>query len=82
MRLAHRAVKPAVMIGIIRNSTITCPHCSFAQREEMPVDACLFFYDCKKCGARLRPKDGDCCVFCSFGSAPCPPKQAGWSPHA
>ena len=82
MRLAHRAVKPAVMIGIIRNSTITCPHCGFAQREEMPVDACLFFYDCKKCGARLRPKDGDCCVFCSFGSAPCPPKQAGWSPHA
>jgi DNA-directed RNA polymerase subunit RPC12/RpoP len=82
VRLAHRAVKPAVMIGIIRNSTITCPHCGFAQREEMPVDACLFFYDCKKCGARLRPKDGDCCVFCSFGSAPCPPKQAGWSPHA
>jgi DNA-directed RNA polymerase subunit RPC12/RpoP len=82
VRLAHRAVKPAVMIGIIRDSTITCPHCGFAQREEMPVNACLFFYDCKKCGARLRPKDGDCCVFCSFGSAPCPPKQAGWSPHA
>jgi len=65
------------MAGIIRNSVITCPHCGFAQREEMPVDACLFFYDCKNCGARLRPKDGDCCVFCSFGSVPCPPKQAG-----
>ncbi|MFZ0027756.1 MAG: GDCCVxC domain-containing (seleno)protein, partial [Pseudolabrys sp.] len=21
------------------------------------------------------PKDGDCCVFCSYGSVPCPPIQ-------
>jgi hypothetical protein len=27
------------MDGVIRNSVITCPHCSFAQREEMPIDA-------------------------------------------
>jgi hypothetical protein len=63
------------MDDIILHSVITCPHCGFAQREQMPVDACLFFYDCKKCGARLRPKAGDCCVFCSFGSVPCPPMQ-------
>jgi hypothetical protein len=56
------------MDGVIRNSVITCPHCGFAQREEMPVDACQFFYDCPQCGARLRPKEGDCCVFSSFGS--------------
>jgi hypothetical protein len=24
----------------------------------------------------LRPKPGDCCVFCSYGSVPCPPIQA------
>jgi len=60
-------------------SVITCPHCSFAQREEMPIDACRLVYDCSRCGARLRPKQGDCCVFCSFGSVPCPPKQPGWS---
>jgi len=77
--LIRRVQGASSMDGIIRNSVITCPHCGFAQREEMPVDACLFFYDCKKCGARLRPKDGDCCVFCSFGSVPCPPKQEGWS---
>ena len=29
----------------------------------MPTDACQFFYDCKGCGARLKPKPGDCCVF-------------------
>jgi hypothetical protein len=67
------------MNDVILHSVITCPHCGFAQREAMPTDACQFFYDCRQCGARLRPKNGDCCVFCSFGSIPCPPKQAGRS---
>ncbi|WP_080654968.1 GDCCVxC domain-containing (seleno)protein [Bradyrhizobium japonicum] len=56
-------------------STITCPVCGRASVETMPADACQFFYDCKACGARLKPKPGDCCVFCSYGSAPCPPIQ-------
>ena len=43
----------------------------------MPADACQYFYDCKGCGERLKPKPGDCCVFCSYGSVPCPPVQAG-----
>ena len=42
----------------------------------MPTDACQFFYECKGCGALLKPRAGDCCVFCSYGSAPCPPIQA------
>jgi len=41
----------------------------------MPVDACQYFYNCKGCGALLRPKDGDCCVYCSYGSVPCPSIQ-------
>ena len=41
----------------------------------MPTDSCLYFYDCKGCGAVLKPKPGDCCVFCSYGSLPCPPVQ-------
>ena len=41
----------------------------------MPTDACLYFYDCKRCGAVIRPLPGDCCVFCSYGSVPCPPIQ-------
>ena len=41
----------------------------------MPVDACAFFYECTGCGERLRPKPGDCCVFCSYGDVPCPPVQ-------
>ncbi|WP_415857913.1 GDCCVxC domain-containing (seleno)protein [Leptospira vanthielii] len=23
----------------------------------------------------MKPKNGDCCVFCSFGTVKCPPKQ-------
>jgi hypothetical protein len=44
--------------------------------QTMPIDACQFFYSCSGCGATLRPKLGDCCVFCSYGSVPCPPIQA------
>lgn len=58
-------------------STITCPHCSYQATETMPTDACQFFYECAGCGALLRPLQGDCCVFCSYGSVPCPPIQAG-----
>jgi hypothetical protein len=25
----------------------------------------------------LRPKPGDCCVFCSYGDMKCPPMQGG-----
>ncbi len=43
----------------------------------MPTDFCQWFYDCKGCGQTLRPEPGDCCVFCSYGTIPCPPIQAG-----
>jgi hypothetical protein len=42
----------------------------------MPTDACLFFWDCPACGTIVRPLRGHCCVFCSYGDAPCPPMQA------
>jgi hypothetical protein len=41
----------------------------------MPTDACQYFYDCRHCGAVLKPLPGDCCVFCSYGDTPCPPVQ-------
>ena len=56
-------------------STITCPNCGHRATETMPTDACQFFYDCMGCGERLKPKPGDCCVFCSYGSVRCPPMQ-------
>lgn len=56
-------------------STITCPFCGKKQEEEMPIDACQYFYTCKSCKKTLKPNKGDCCVFCSFGSVKCPSKQ-------
>ncbi len=60
---------------IATRSGLTCPHCGHRKLEEMPADACQFFYQCEGCGAVLRPKPGDCCVFCSYGTVPCPPVQ-------
>ena len=45
--------------------------------ETMPADACQWFYECKGCHALLRPLEGDCCVYCSYGDVPCPPVQSG-----
>lgn len=59
----------------VLESEITCPECGLRRKESMPVDACQFFYECTGCGAVLRPKAGDCCVFCSYGSVKCPPVQ-------
>ena len=55
---------------------LTCPARGTKQLAEMPVDACQYFYDCQRCGVVIRPKPGDCCVFCSYADVRCPPKQA------
>ena len=59
----------------VLESRITCPQCGHARLETMPTDACLWFYECTACHALLRPRPGDCCVFCSYGTVPCPPVQ-------
>ncbi|MGK7392899.1 MAG: GDCCVxC domain-containing (seleno)protein [Candidatus Cyclobacteriaceae bacterium M2_1C_046] len=56
-------------------STLTCPSCGFEKEEAMPEDACQFFYECENCKSVFKPKEGDCCVYCSYGSVPCPPIQ-------
>jgi hypothetical protein len=56
-------------------SVITCPECGHIETETMPTDACQYFYDCKQCSAVLKPRKGDCCVFCSYGTVPCRPIQ-------
>jgi hypothetical protein len=64
-------------LPVVLESVLTCPFCSKQSRETMPTDACLFFYDCPHCDNRLKPKPGDCCVFCSYGTVKCPPIQLG-----
>ncbi|MBC8339147.1 MAG: hypothetical protein ISR51_03395 [Rhodospirillales bacterium] len=57
------------------SSELTCPECGHKKTEEMPTDACTYFYECENCKTLLKPNKGNCCVFCSFGSVPCPPVQ-------
>lgn len=62
---------------VILKSIITCPQCGFQKVEDMPADACQYFYTCEQCKTALKPKSGDCCVFCSYGNVACPPIQKG-----
>lgn len=58
-------------MNIITKSVITCPKCGFEKEVAMPVDACQYFYECTNCKVVLKPASGDCCVFCSYGTAKC-----------
>ncbi|WP_082018558.1 MULTISPECIES: GDCCVxC domain-containing (seleno)protein [Pedobacter] len=60
---------------IFLQSIITCPLCQHQKEESMPTDACQYFYECENCHERLKPLQGDCCVFCSYGTVKCPPIQ-------
>jgi hypothetical protein len=62
---------------LVLESTLTCPSCRATRVETMPTNACQYFYECTDCRTLLKPKPGDCCVFCSYGSVPCPPIQQG-----
>lgn len=61
---------------VVLESILTCPRCGASTVEAMPTDACVYFHDCAGCRTLLRPKPGDCCVFCSYGSVKCPPVQS------
>lgn len=67
------------MDATLLQSTLTCPECGHLKTETMPTDACQWFYECEACHSLLRPKAGDCCVFCSYGTNKCPPMLTGHS---
>jgi len=56
-------------------ATITCPHCQHQSSEAMPSTACLHFFECPQCRKMLRPRPGDCCVFCSYSDHRCPSRS-------
>lgn len=59
----------------ILQSEITCPNCNHKKMETLPTEVCLLKYTCGKCKTDLFPKEGDCCVFCSYGTHKCPSMQ-------
>ncbi len=63
------------MADVLLQSILTCPKCQGTVELTMPIDACVQMYECPQCKAVLRRKDGNCCVFCSYGSVKYPPIQ-------
>jgi hypothetical protein len=59
------------------NVTVTCPHCGYRAVEVMPLDRCVFVYECRGCQALIKPKPNECCVYCSYGDVRCPFVQDG-----
>ncbi|WP_284700220.1 GDCCVxC domain-containing (seleno)protein [Gracilimonas sediminicola] len=60
---------------VVLYSNITCPECKHETLEVMPTTSCQFFWECPECKSIIKPKEGDCCVFCSYGDTPCPSIQ-------
>src|SRR5205823_4820175 len=73
--LVVRKIKITMESTITLQSIISCPHCGFQKEETMPTDACQYFYQCESCKTTFKPKQGDCCVYCSYGNLACPPIQ-------
>ncbi|MGR3713569.1 MAG: GDCCVxC domain-containing (seleno)protein [Shimia sp.] len=65
------------MSDVILISNVTCPDCGHEEAHQMPTETCQYFMDCPACGLLMKPLPGDCCVFCSYGTTPCPPVQRG-----
>ena len=62
-------------MNIILKSIVTCPYCMHQESETMPTNSCKYFYTCNRCNASLKAKKEDCCIYCSYGTIPCPPIQ-------
>ena len=53
----------------------TCPECGNTEAMEMPLDRCVISQQCNSCQVVIQPKNGDCCIFCSYSDTKCPPMQ-------
>jgi hypothetical protein len=61
--------------AVSMSSDITCPTCGYTKTETLPTEVCQLKYTCTKCNTEMFPKEGDCCVFCTYGTHKCPSKQ-------
>ncbi len=60
---------------VVKITKIKCPNCGNIETVEMPEYVCVRTYKCPKCEQVFKPKEGDCCVFCSYADDECPSKQ-------
>ncbi|WP_370652568.1 GDCCVxC domain-containing (seleno)protein [Polynucleobacter sp.] len=54
-----------------QHSIITCPNCQGHEILEIPQGYPQHLYRCPSCSIILKPKSGDCCIFCSFANVDC-----------
>lgn len=52
-------------------ATLSCPKCKSKEDMNIPEGKCQLFYTCKACKQLIQAVNG-CCVFCDYGSEPCP----------
>ncbi len=56
-------------------SIMQCPHCGFKVTERMPAKMKVLRWQCPACTAMIESPPTACCVFCAYGSVPCPDAQ-------
>ncbi len=62
-------------MDVTLQATITCPDYGFSTEETIPTDTCAWYWEGPQCSALVRLRMGDFCVYCSYGTVPCPPVQ-------
>lgn len=60
---------------MVLDSILTCPECGHKTKEEMLENSCQYSYRCSSCNKLIVAKEGECCIFCSYGDYPCPKAQ-------
>jgi len=70
-------LKKCHTMSTIIETKITCPNCGNIEQVEMPDYVCIRVYKCPSCEEVFHPKEGDCCVYCSYAEDDCPSKQVG-----
>lgn len=75
MTLLELTLRRLLGRNLIMYSTVRCPNCGKRSHDLMPRNACVYFYHCLRCNAVFKPRNGDCCVYCSYGDVPCPDRQ-------
>ena len=60
---------------VVYTSAITCPKCGTRHPLTMPSEHALRVFLCSVCLTWLAPKQGDHCLFESYGTGPCAATQ-------
>ena len=61
---------------LVLECSVTCPECGAVFAARMPDAEEVVSLSCPTCERVIKPEPGDCCVFCSHGSVPCPKAQS------